>query len=273
MALPSTAGAASISSGSVPAMKATALPWSPPPVPEPPEPTVGYATVWNACDSAAAWARRAVDSTVTREDGPAYEGRRGCTLTAEFRTERPPGLDTLFVHSGWVYLRHHLADGPGSTVYAFQSRETFCQVYRTWPTEEESSGGAPVETLQVRCVPLSPLDDLETAIEHLGRSPDPVCLMLAREAIARSDAGYSRMRRRWARFEDGGDSAGFVRVDTAGVDLPRGPDVPGISYVTALSRSALAGQIALNEARALRRPDTATIVRRCTWLDALSGTP
>ena len=30
------------------------------------------------------------------------------------------------------------------------------------------SGGAPVETLQVRCVPLSPVDDLETAKDWLA---------------------------------------------------------------------------------------------------------
>ena len=117
-----------------------------------------------------------------------------------------------------------------------------------------------------------PLDDLEVAIEHLGRSPDPVCQELAREAHARLFSMDVRDRSQRARFEAGHGAARFEPIEGAPPPKKYDPTVPGISYLTAVDRFALAGQVALNEARALGRADTAIIVRRCTLFDRLRDT-
>jgi len=274
---PDTVVGAIGSRGGLPVMHAREMPWSPPPGPEPPLPTAAYPGLRTACDSAAAWVERATGTAPRREEGTAYEGRPGCTLRAEYRQEAAPRPDSPFLRAGWVFVKYHQADGPGSTAYALESRDTFCEVRATWPVPDdgEPEGAAvdePPSTLELGCVERGPLDDLRVAIEHLGRSPDPVCQELAREAHARLFTTDVAERSRRARFEAGRGAARFEPIEGAPPPKKYDPRVPGISYVTAVDRFALAGQVALNEARALGRADTASIVRRCTLFDRLRDT-
>ncbi len=264
------------SRGGLPVLHAREMPWSPPPGPEPPLPTASYPDLRTACDSATAWVERSTGTTPRREEGAAYEGRHGCTLRTEYRGPAASLPDSLFVRAGWVYLRYHQADGPGSTSYALVSRRTFCEVSATWPVPDDGEPDSVVadeafSTLQVGCVARKPLDDLQVVIEHLGRSPDPVCVELARQANARLLATDLADRGDRARFENGQGTAHFEPIEGAPPAKKYDPTVPGISYVTATARFALAAQVALNEARALGRADTASIVRRCTLWDRLGS--
>ncbi len=260
------------SRGGLPVMHAREMPWSPPPGPEPPVPTVSYPDLRTACDSAAAWVERATGTAPRREEGAAYEGRPGCMLRTEYREAEVSRPDSLFLRAGWVYLKYDQADRGGSSSYGLDSRDIYCRVSSTWPVSdddepEDSAADAGPSTLEVRCVERGPLDDLRVAIEHLGRSLDPVCQELAREAHARLFSTDVGDRSRRARFEAGHGTARFEPIEGAPPAKKYDPTVPGISYLTAVDRYALAGQVALNEARALKRADTATIVQRCTLFD------
>lgn len=115
----------------------------------PAEPTASYPSVKVACDSAQAWLRRALDTTIVRHngtftneflDGP----RQGCVLDVEGRlsNERAAGPDNdvmdRFVAGGWVPEWHISADGPDGSDYGMRSRDVLCVAQFQWDGGDDS---------------------------------------------------------------------------------------------------------------------------------------
>jgi hypothetical protein len=102
-----------------------------------------------ACDSAATWLRRALDTVITRHDGTIpiefLDGPRlGCSLHAEGKMSSFSGtgpdnaVSQAFLARGWVNDWRFSADGPDGSDFGLRSLDVLCIAFFRWDGGDDS---------------------------------------------------------------------------------------------------------------------------------------